>query len=316
MVTTLRCQFWLDKFQTGKTSYHAYTLAFCMLLVTLLFSTQSVGRYVDDEDPLFVVGSTSVSKLVEVIKEPFYKQTGINILIRPIGSEKGVVSIGEDVSDIGIISRYLTDEEQARWPNLAQITIAQDAIVFMTNTANTLANIDEQEIIALYTGKVATVDNGSLTLLSKGKHHGTHDVFLSYFGLDSMPAPLATNMLVFKQKGQNQLYGQAKAKAYDQINQAFANISRIEDAIAYESLGAYHVFKQSMQNSKAKLLSLNGIPPIKNSQPNPAYPFKRPFNVVIKPNADKSVSEFVSFLMSEKGQKLLADSFFIPLYDK
>ncbi len=93
-----------------------------------LFSWSSHSHYLDD-NTLFIVGSTSVAQLIEVTEEPFYQQDNIKVIVRPIGSDKGIISVAEGVSNIAVISRFLTSDEMKKWPHLQQITIAQDAIV-------------------------------------------------------------------------------------------------------------------------------------------------------------------------------------------
>ena len=77
--------------------------AFCLSLCLLIARTALA-----QEESLFVVGSTSFSKLIEETASVFKETTGISLLSRPTGSSKGVVAIGESVSDVGVISRYMT----------------------------------------------------------------------------------------------------------------------------------------------------------------------------------------------------------------
>ncbi|WP_448211112.1 substrate-binding domain-containing protein [Colwellia sp. MEBiC06753] len=259
---------------------------------------------------LFIVGSTSVAKLVEVTQAAFYQQTRINILLRPIGSQKGVVAIGEGVSDIGIISRYLTPQEVQKWPQLRQFTVAQDLIVFLTESSNQMSQLTKQQVVNLYTQRSALT---SLELYSKAPQHGTLASFLEFFQLDVMSASADGSQLIFKQVGENQLYGSHTVNTFDQVNQAVANIIRHKNALAFESLGAYTVFEQNQPVHNIKLLALDEQPPLIRNKINPLYPFKRPLNFLITPTASLAAKRYIEFLLSDQGQQLLSQYNFVPL---
>ncbi|XQF91895.1 substrate-binding domain-containing protein [Pseudoalteromonas espejiana] len=76
-------------------------------------------------------GSSSVSQLLEIVKPEFEKQTNTLMQVRSMGSDKGIKAIGQNIIDIGTSSRYLTHEEQVLYPQIRQIVIAQDALVFL-----------------------------------------------------------------------------------------------------------------------------------------------------------------------------------------
>ncbi|NMP33212.1 hypothetical protein HII17_16790 [Thalassotalea sp. M1531] len=278
------------------------------LLLILLVHTPAIANE-KENNTLFIVGSTSIGKLVEVTQAPFLAQSGIKLLVRPIGSDKGVVSIAEGVSDLGIVSRYLTPKEVNKWPELSQITFGQDAIVFLANKASELTNLSSTQVVNMYTNQ----RQGDISLFSKGKRHGTHQSFLDFFELESMPAPLNNNKLVFKKRGINQLYGQVKAKMYNKINQAVANISRTPNSKTFESLGAFKIYSQTGNVDNVKVLSLDGQLPIINDKLNPKYQFKRPLNIIIASRVSVNAQQYINYLLSDSGQSLLKKHYFLPL---
>lgn len=282
--------------------------AICLLLLTF----QANGHFNDDKS-LFIVGSTSMAKLIDLTRKPFFDKTGINILIRPIGSEKGVVSIAEGLSDIGIISRYMTAHEVEKWPFLSQITVGQDAIVFFTHSSNSISNLTTEQIVNIYTGKKPYWDEKNqqdIILLSKGQRHGTHDAFLNYFQLESMPAPMKKNELVFKKRGINQLFSNHTVKTFNRIHQAVGNVTRLPNALTYESLGAYLYFRSQQSSKNVKLISLNNQEPLIDGKINQNYQFKRPLNIIVGDNASEDAKLYIEFLLSDDTQKLLSKSFF------
>lgn len=288
------------------------------LSVLLLLVACNTYANFDDEKTLFIVGSTSVAKLIEITENEFQKQTGIRILMRALGSDKGTISQAKGLSDLAVISRYLTKEEQKTWPLLTQFTFAQDAIVFIANKNNQETSLTKQQIQKIYTNNSPLWPNSNqlVNVTSKKIGHGTHDSFLAFFDLESMNLPTLTNdkaKILFKNKGGETLFSKNSINTYSKINQAIGLIFRIENAIAYESLGAYQVFIEQQEFVNTKLLSLDGIPPLINDEVNQRYPFKRSFNIIASQSRTKNAQAYIDFILSTKGQKLLAENGFISL---
>lgn len=282
------------------------------LLLLSFMSTLSRAHY-QESKTLFVVGSTSVANLIDVISEAFYQQTGYQVLMRSIGSDKGVISIAENVSDIGVISRFLTAEEQKKFPQLEHISIAQDAIVFITNEKNLVASLTHEEVLSFYTSNSPKWSDGSPAfVMTKNRGHGTHDSFLEYFELTSARAQSGLGV-VFKRDGISHLFSKNGLTPYSRVNQAVANVFRRENAIAYESLGAYKNFLKSQEYIRTKLISLDGIAPIEGNKVNPKYPFKRPLNIVVNKNMSPMVKAFIDFINSPKGKELIEYNYFISI---
>ncbi len=148
--------------------------------------------------------------------------------------------------------------------------------------------------------------------MSKSIGHGTHSSFIEYLGIESMPVG-KKGIMVFKKRGINSLYSKQKVKPYRKINQAVANVFRNKNAIAYESLGAYRNFLTKRPSAKLKLLKLDQQSPLIDNKINHKYAFKRPFNILINDDKPELAQSYIDFLLSDKGQKILAEHYYIPL---
>lgn len=286
---------------------------FMLMLILLSIALNADGHYEKDKN-LFIVGSTSVAKLIDITAEPFYEKTGIQLIMRPLGSDKGVVSIAENVSDIGVISRYLTKEERQRHPELRQKTIAQDAIILIVNTENQIQNLNASQIANMYTSNnpIWPGSGQPANLYSKKIGHGTHDSFLSFLKLESMYS-IENSDINFKKVGINNLYSNNNVKGYNKVNQAVGLIFRDKNGLAYESLGAYKHFIKGQEFVKTKVVSFNGINPTLEGQKNLEYPFKRPFNIIFNTDISPMATEYKKYLGSEEAQQLLRDNYYIPV---
>jgi len=286
---------------------------FILVLISLSIALNANGHYEKDKN-LFIVGSTSVAKLIDVTAVPFYEKTGIQLIMRPLGSDKGVVSIAENVSDIGVISRFLTKEERQRHPELRQKTIAQDAIIFIVNIENPITNLNASQIANMYTSDTPIWPGSGkpANLYSKKIGHGTHDSFLSYLNLESMYS-VENSQMNFKKIGINNLYSNNNIQGYNKINQAVGLVFRDKSSLAFESLGAYQHFIEGQEFVKTKYVSFNGINPISAGKKNLEYPFKRPFNIIFNTNISDMATEYKKFLASTEAQQLLRDNYYIPV---
>lgn len=135
-------------------------------------------------------------------------------------------------------------------------------------------------------------ESEQITLVGKGSHHGTHDVFLQALDLQGVEIPHITTF-------------ETEAQIAQMINK------RIKYGIAFGSLGGLN--NQDI-GVKFDLLTVDGQYPIENSAVQRMYPFTRPLNLVIATSMteEPSVLAFVDFLLSEDGQYLLKAHGFTP----
>ena len=287
---------------------------FKILIVILLITLPSSALTINSEH-LFIVGSTTAANALKEINEEFYLTTGVQVIIRPIGSSKGVISVAEEVSDIGIVSRYLTKDEVKRWANLEQTTIGQDIIGIMVSPKNPIKNVSSSQLADIYSGQQShweapELTNNNISLLSKENSHGTFDSFISFLNLQSIKKQ---DKLFFKHKGVASIYKGEGAITYDNIFQAIGDLARSDNAIAYDSITSYKHFQKKQPNIQIKLLSLNGIHPIVKNTVNKNYPLKRPINLVSQSNSRPLVKDYIKLIMSKRGQAILEESYVIPI---
>lgn len=98
-----------------------------------------------------IVGSTSVSPLMEVLAEEYKAlNPDVQIDITSNGSSAGMTAAMEGTADIGMASRELKEEEAAE---LTADAIAVDGIAVVVNKANTLAGLTMDQVKAIFTGE-------------------------------------------------------------------------------------------------------------------------------------------------------------------
>ena len=102
---------------------------------------------------LTISGSSSVTPVMEKIAEN-YKELNPNVTIEVQQSDSttGVQSVAEGVSDIGMASRAIKEEEVAL--GLTPMTIAMDGIVVVIHNDNALDNLTSEQSRDIYMGVV------------------------------------------------------------------------------------------------------------------------------------------------------------------
>lgn len=99
-----------------------------------------------------VVGSTSVTPLMEVLAEEYSKlNEGVQIDITSNGSSAGMTAAMDGTADIGMASRDLKEEEEAE---LESTPIAVDGIAVIVNKSNNTESLTLEQVRQIFTGEI------------------------------------------------------------------------------------------------------------------------------------------------------------------
>lgn len=102
---------------------------------------------------IVLAGSTSVSPVIEVIREAYLAlNQEASIEIQQSGSSSGMTSAIEGVCDIGMASRELKDSEIAA--GLTPIVMALDGIAVIVNTGNSNDGLTSEQVSGIYMGDI------------------------------------------------------------------------------------------------------------------------------------------------------------------
>ena len=103
-----------------------------------------------------VAGSSSVTPVMEKLKEAYEKANGckISVEVQQSDSTTGVNMAAEGTADIGMASRDLKDEEKDL--GLTATVIARDGIAVIVNKDNDIDELTSDQVKAVYTGETTT----------------------------------------------------------------------------------------------------------------------------------------------------------------
>lgn len=76
-------------------------------------------------------------------------------------------------------------------------------------------------------------------------------------------------------------------------------------SIGYISLGSL--------NDKVKALKIDGVAASVKNVKDGSYKISRPFNILVKDDIDEASKDFISFIMSKDGQKIVEEAGYIPI---
>jgi len=103
------------------------------------------------EGKIVVAGSSSVSPVMEVLKEAYLTvNANVDIEIQQSDSGAGITAAIDGVCDIGMASRELKDSESA----VTAQEIAKDGIAVIVNNGNALDGLSSGQVKDIYTGGV------------------------------------------------------------------------------------------------------------------------------------------------------------------
>lgn len=272
-----------------------FSIYLIALAITVLLSACSGGANGSDSNAsdgytLSISGSTSVGPLTEKLAEQYEQKAEINIEINQIGSSAGITNSINGVSEIGMSSRDLKEEEIAS--GLTETIIAYDGIVVVTHPSNKVNDLTIDEVKQIFTGKVTNWkelggDDLEIVVVSREDGSGSRDAFQEIVGYSS--GELIKNSIIASGNGN--------------IKNTVATNKHAVGFISFEYV-----------DDSVQPVKINGVKATPENVLNQTYGLSRPFLFVYK---DENLSEegqgFIDFILSSDGQQIVAEAGIIPL---
>ncbi len=147
--------------------------------------------------------------------------------------------------------------------------------------------------------KSAKTDSGmgQINVVSREEGSGTRGAFVELFGLKGENS-----------KGDAVDMTTSNAIVTNSTSVTLTTVSGDKSAIGYASLGAL--------NDNVKVLDIDGQKASVETIKDGSYKISRPFNIVTKSEISKSAKDFMAYILSSDGQKIVKDNGYIPLEQK
>lgn len=286
------------------------------LVLSILFCIVSVG-YAHSQEKITTAGSSTIRPIVDKASRAFKKtHPDVSFVIGGGGSSHGVKAAGTGEVHIGQASRNIKDEEMKAYPDLVPFKIGLDGIAIIINSSNPVNAVTKSQVQDIYTGKVTNWkevggNDAPITLISKEEGRSTLELFLKYFGLEAKEQGTGSDTVMLHKKKIDTAFGAKNAQLIGPNKEAIAKVSTKPNAIAYVSVGtAQEIAKKG---AKIKVVDLDGVPATIENVGNETYPLRRSLHVITKGQPQGSVKEFIDFLMSDDGQKIVESLEFIKI---
>jgi phosphate transport system substrate-binding protein len=237
-----------------------------------------------------ISGSTSVGPLAEKIAEKYMDTNDVKIEINQIGSSAGITNATTGVSEIGMSSRDLKEEEKAN--GLIETVVAYDGIVVVTHPTNKVKNLTMDQVKDVFTGKVTNWkelggDDLEIVVVSREDGSGSRDAFQEIVGYSS--GELIRNSIIASGNGN--------------IKTTVAGNKHAVGFISFEYI-----------DSSISTVNIDGVEATAENVLQQKYSLSRPFLFVHK-EGQLSVAgqQFIEYVLGPDGQAIVAETGAIPI---
>lgn len=243
-----------------------------------------------DSVTISISGSTSVGPLMEKIQEKYEEEnSNVTLEIQQNGSGAGIKDVISGISEIGMSSRELKDEEKSQ---VEGTTIAYDGIALLVNPENKVKNISLEDVKKVYTGEITNWkelggDDSPIVVISREEGSGTRDAFQEIVGYES--EELAKD-----------------ATISDGSGAVKTTVAGNKNAIGFASF--------EYIDSTVVALSVNDVEPTADNVKAGEYKISRPFLLVTKEDSlTENGQKLIEFVLSDEGQKIVEENKLITL---
>ncbi|MCV9884308.1 phosphate ABC transporter substrate-binding protein [Metabacillus halosaccharovorans] len=273
-----------------KTTFGLLMLFFAAALVACNNSDNGMESTNEGSDTIAISGSTSVGPLAEKIAEKYKEKSNVNIEINQIGSSAGITNAISGVSEIGMSSRDLKEEEKAQ--GLTETIIAYDGIVVVTHPSNKVKDLTLDQVKEIFTGEITNWkelggDDMEIVVVSREDGSGSRDAFQEIVGYSS--GELVRSSIIASGNGN--------------IKTTVATNKHAVGFISFEYI-----------DSTISTVKINGVEATAENVLEQKYSLSRPFLFVHKDNQLSSAGQqFIDYILGPEGQAIAAESGAIPI---
>jgi phosphate transport system substrate-binding protein len=250
------------------------------LLLTTVTSLSGCTTAADEPVPkggvITLAGSTSLQPFAEQWAEEYH---GGRIIVQAGGSTAGIKAAEDGTADIGMSSRSLQVVETAQ---LTQTVVARDGIAVIVHATNPVRALTIVQLRRIYAGDIRNWrdvggPDASITVITREDGSGTRDAFQQFAMGEGHE--IATSALVTAYSG-----GLRKM------------VSQDPGAIGYVTF--------SQLNAQVHAVAIDGVMPSEPAIASGKYRLQRPFLFLTRGAPTGAAKAFISFVLSDAGQRL------------
>jgi phosphate transport system substrate-binding protein len=222
------------------------------------------------------------------------------------GTGTGIAALINGTVDIANASRAMTpeevDEAQANGIEPVEHIVAGDAIAVVVNSTNPVSALTIDQLSDIFTGKITRWrevggEDRPIVLLSRESNSGTHIYFLEN--------------VVRKGEKDNQSLFSPDTLLMPSSEGISAEVRQNPNAIGYDGLG--YVTPDQKTIKVARSAGEPYIPPSIETAKDGSYPIARVLYMYTSGQPTGIIRQYLDWIMSEDGQKIVNELGFVPL---
>ena len=262
------------------------------LLITVLAACSNEEDTADTQTGgslVTISGSTSVGPLAEKLAMKYEEENDVKIEVNQIGSSAGITNAISGVSQIGMSSRDLKQEEKDS--DLQELIIAYDGIVVVAHPSNPVKDLTMEQVKQIFTGEITNWKevggkDMEIVVVSREDGSGSRDAFQEIVGYES--GQLIKNAIVAS--------GNGNIKTTVAMNKhaiGFISFEYVDESVS--------------------TMDINGVQAKAENVLAGQYELSRPFLFVHKEDVPEAAKQFMEFILTPEGQKVVESAGAIPL---
>ncbi len=267
---------------------------FGLLMAVLFLAAATMG----EAATIVMDGSTTVLPFGQAAVEQFMKENpGVKFSVSGTGTGNGFKSLADGSAQIANASRFIKDSEiqscmtKKIYP--VPFAVALDCIVPIVHKSNPVKSLTQAQLKDIYTGKTAN-----------WKEVGGPDLPIVVVGRDTSSGTYGTWQEMILDKG-----GKARVTPRAQVAASsgamLSSVSKNKNAIGYEGMGYV--------NKTVKGLQVDGVAASAVTARNGKYSLSRFLYMFTKGWPEGEVLDFMMFMQSDAGQKIVNGTGFVSL---
>ncbi|MBY6198120.1 phosphate ABC transporter substrate-binding protein [Vibrio hangzhouensis] len=245
-----------------------------------------------------ISGSTSVARVMDVLAEHYnasHKNTFI--AVQGVGSTAGITLVKKGVADIGMSSRYLTEEESSEAMDV--FPIAYDGLAIVVNLTNPVQNLTRQQLFDIYKGNITNWKqvggpDQEIAVVTREASSGTRYSFETLLGL-------------------TQVINDRLVSDINPTNLVVNSNSMVKTIVNHNPHAVGFISEGSVDLS-VKAIQFEGVEANRQNISDGKYKLARPFLLLhTKDDIDDDADKFIRFVLSKEGQALIQEYGYTPI---
>lgn len=280
-----------------------------ILLFTVLFVC-ACSRPKDDGtygSSMQIKGSDTIVNLIQAWAERFVAdRPGMNIGVTGGGSGTGFAALMNKTCDIAMSSREIEDKERnlarSKGVEPVEFIVGLDGLAILINKENPVNNLTVGQLRDIFTAEITNWrevggEDRKIVILSRESNSGTHMFFKEHV------------LRRADKKAKDEFAPQALMMPSSQA--IYDEVCQNPNALGYVGMGFINDGVKAV--SVASDAGSEYVYPTPGNVMSGAYPVSRPLYLYTNGQPEGNVREFIDYALSDKGQKIVLETDFVPL---